>query len=195
MQTFQVIAPEGALTIDTITGYPVGETTPEVYENAKFDVLELLSTLAGRMPLIPVPISAMSYSNQGQEIAREMASIARYKEAIYEQPKPEPKAAPQDSPVLDEFLALISKLQAAGYSVAGVVVKKDDETDTVAPFLCTAKGKEGEKEVETMRDAVHSLLHEEGDETQKMIRLLVGVFLGGYSQYKLCTALSHEKDS
>lgn len=131
MQTFQGIAPEGNLIIDTITGYPVGEATP----------------------------------------------------------------APQDSPVFDEFLALISKLQAAGYSVAGVVVKKDDETDTVVPFLCTAKGKEVEKEVETLRDAVHSLLHEESDETQKMIRLLVGVFLGGYSQYKLCTALSHEKDS
>lgn len=207
MQQFTVITPEGAVTVDLITGRAFGFDVPEQYEKAEFDTLELLGTLKGRLPSIPVPITAIGRRYpDGTTISREIASTVRYKEAIWESRSTTEvtndldtsSVSESDGDIVKEMEALMRKAAASDISMVGIMFKKTAEKEGfMVPFMGFPDSKKASEVVNDMAKSIHAMLHIEGDTHIKMMAICQ-VFTEGLKQYSLCVLsekLSEDQDS
>lgn len=196
MQQFTIVTPEGSITVDLITGRAFGHNVPEQYEKAEFDTLELLGTLKGRLPIIPVPVTAIGRRYpDGTTISREIASTVRYKEAIWESRSTTEvtndvdtsSVSESDGEIVQEMETLMRKAAASGISMVGIMFKKTAEKEGfMVPFMGFPQSKKASETVQDMAKSIHAMLHIEGDTHIKM-RAICDVFTEGFKQYAMCT--------
>jgi hypothetical protein len=207
MQQFTVVTPEGSIQVDLITGYAIGPDVPEKYQKAEFDVLELIGTLQGRLPSIPVPITAIGRRYpDGTIVSREIASTVRYKEAILESRTTTEvtndldtsSVSESDGDIVKEMEALMRKATASGISMVGIMFKKTAEKEGfLVPFMGFPEATKARIVADDMAKSIHAMLHIEGEIHTKMMAISQ-VFIDGYKQYAMCMlseGLSEDQDS